>query len=157
MPTLVGAFIEEQRRLAGLSRSQLATLIGYQNVSKGASRITELEREGARTPDVLQRVVAALRLNEGDVLTLVEEDQRRAREAWKRWADEPVAPVLRSRPFPALWCGEALPVGLTRDEAIAHARSRAVERRWVYVLMWNRREVVWCDTDGRSHALEAVR
>src|SRR4051812_32367399 len=119
MPTLVGAFIEEQRRLAGLSRSQLAALIGCQNVSKGAGRIADLERHGERQPDLLPRIVAALHLNAGHALTLFEEDQRRARDAWERWAGEPVEPVLRFRPFAALWCTEPIPVGLTRDEAVA--------------------------------------
>jgi hypothetical protein len=150
MPSLTGAFIEEQRRLAGLSRSQLAVRLGYTNLAKGANRIVRLERDGELPPDLLRRIVSALALDAERVRLLVDADERRARQAWEQWADEPVAPVLRFRPLPAVWCGEALPVGLTRDEAIAHARARAVERQWRYVLMWNRRETVWCDPDGLS-------
>jgi hypothetical protein len=81
-------------------------------------------------------------------------DERRNREAWERWADEPVAPVLRFSPIPAVWCGERLATGLTRDAVIAHARSRAAERGWVHVLMWNRRQAVWFYPDGLLTTVE---
>jgi len=154
VPTLIGAFIAAQRRLAGLSRSQLASRIGYTNLNKGSRRIVELEQWGEATSDLLLRIAAALKLDADDVTVLVDEDQRNVREAWERWVSEPVAPSLRYRVIPAVWVMERLPDGLSRDAAIAHARTRAMERQLVYVLVWNRREEVWSYSDGQVLVME---
>jgi hypothetical protein len=148
VPTLVGAFIEEQRRLAGLSRNQLAARIGYTHLDKGSRRIVELEQWGEARGDLLGHIVAALQLDGAHVARLVAQDQQRARDAWERYVSEPVAPVLRYRVIPAIWAGERLPDGLSRDAAIAHARARAMARRLCYVLVWSRREEVWCYPDS---------
>jgi hypothetical protein len=75
VPTLIGAFIAEQRRLAGLSRSQLASRIGYTNLNKGSRRIVELEQWGEAKSDLLPRIVAALNLDADQVRALVDEDR----------------------------------------------------------------------------------
>ena len=50
--------------------------------------------------------------------------------------------------MPAVWCGEPLPQHLSRDEAIAYASGRAVERQRIYILIWSRKEEIVCGPDG---------
>ena len=59
-------------------------------------------------------------------------------------------PELRFRPFAGLWCRASLPQGLTHDEAIAYARGVATTAERTYVLVWSRKEEVWCYPDGRT-------
>jgi hypothetical protein len=81
----------------------------------------------------------------------MDEDRRRFEKDWSRWMSEPVEPQLRFRVIPAIWCRERLPNGLSKQEAIEHARSRAVERRFTYVLVWNRGEEVWLYPTGETY------
>ena len=150
MLTRTGAYLTEQRRAKRLTRGQLAAAIGYTNIAKGARRLQALEREGRTVEGLLENVVRVLGLDPEHVKQLVNEDSRRFRAEWEAWCNEPVEPVLRFRPFAGLWCGESLPKGLSRSEAIAYARSRAVERI-TYVLVWNRREEVWCYPSGETY------
>jgi hypothetical protein len=80
----------------------------------------------------------------------VDDDRRRFEEDWNRWASEPVEPQLRFRPFAGLWCGESLPEHLSREQAVEFARTRAMERRLIYVLVWSRKEEVWCYPEGAT-------
>jgi len=145
-----GQYLAAERQARHLTLGQLARAIGYTNVSKGARRIQALERDSVTVPDLLDRVVAALGLDPAHVHALVAEDRRAYAEAWERWASEPIAPELRFRPFAALWCGTALPKGLTHDAAIAYARQRAVTTGLTHVLVWSRKEEVWCYPDGTT-------
>lgn len=55
--------------------------------------------------------------------------------------------------MPAIWGGESLPEHLSRDEAIAFASRRAVERHFTYVLMWSRKEEIWCYPEGNTRVV----
>ena len=56
----LGNYFHEQRKGQGLSLGQLAVLVGYRNVSKGANRIARFEREGIVTDDLLAALADAL-------------------------------------------------------------------------------------------------
>jgi hypothetical protein len=64
-------------------------------------------------------------------------------------ASEPVTPTLRYKVMPAMWRRERLPAQVSRDEAIAFASARAVERKLLYLVIWSRKEEVLCYPDGR--------
>jgi hypothetical protein len=83
---------------------------------------------------------------------LVAEDRQRFEDEWNRWASEPVAPTLRYKVMPAIWAGERLPEQVSRDDAIAFASARAVERHMLYLLVWSRNEEMLCHPDGRTSA-----
>jgi hypothetical protein len=100
---------------------------------------------------MLDTLVDVLGLDREHVRTLVAEDNLRFEQDWQRWADEPVEPQLRFRPFAGLWCGDSLPGTLSHEQAVAFARTRAAERRMVYVLVWSRKDEVWCYPDGTTH------
>jgi hypothetical protein len=148
MFTSTGAYISEQRRANRLTRAQLAAAIGYTNIAKGADRIVRLERDGHAADGLLEKIVQALGLDRQHVQELINEDRCRFEDAWERWASEPVEPQLRVRVIPAVWCGERLPENLSREEAVAFARTRAMDRKLTYLLVWSRKEEVWCYPEG---------
>lgn len=150
MQTLTGQYFEAQRRAQHLTLAQMATAIGYTNSSKGARRVQALEREGRTVPGLLDKVVQVLRLDREYVQGLIAEDRRRFRAAWEKWASERVEPVLRFRPFATLWCGEPLPKGLSRTDAIEYMRARAIGRHCVYVLIWSRSEAIYSNELGTT-------
>jgi hypothetical protein len=145
-----GRYLAERRQARGFTRARLAAAVGYRNIGKGARRIVALERENAAVDDLVGRVVRALDLDPEHVRSLVEADRRDAVTAWERWADEPVEPELRFRPMATLWLRTPLPAGLSRAGAVAHASGRAVATRLTHVLVWSRRETVWCHPDGST-------
>ena len=148
MLTRTGAYLFEQRRANRLTRSQLAAAIGYTNIAKGANRIVRLERDGHAADGLLEKIVQALALDHQHVQELINEDRRRFEDDWERGASEAVEPQLRVRVILAIWCGESLPENLSREEAVAFARTRAMDRKLTYVLVWSRKEEVWCYPEG---------
>ena len=152
MHSRLGAYLAEQRRARHLTPQQLAAAIGYKNLAKGSNRILALERSGETAGDLLDQIAAALGLDREHVRALADEDRRAMTEAWERWASDPVEPQMRYRVMPAIWCRAAVPDGLSREEAVAFASARAVDTAWTHVLIWSRREEVWCYADGRVRA-----
>lgn len=150
MTTLTGAYFAEQRRANRLTLGQLAAAIGYTNISKGASRILAVERDGRAILGLLHKLVNALGLDREHVRALVAEDRRLFEEAWQRSVSEPVAPQLRRRLMAAVWGGAHMPTGLSREEAVEFAKARSVEERFIYVLVWSRREEIWCYPQGTT-------
>ena len=153
MDSRLGAFISEHRRARKLTPQQLAAAIGYKNLAKGGNRILVLERSGETAGDLLDKLVAVLGLDREHLYALADEDRRAFIEAWEAWASEPVAPEMRYRVMPVVWCRAAVPDGLSREEAVAFAHARAVDTRWAHVLIWSRREEVWCYPDGRVQVM----
>jgi hypothetical protein len=148
MLTKTGAYFAEQRRAKHFNPHTLAAALGYSNVAKGANRILALEREGNAPDGLLDNITNVLGLDREHIQELLTEDRRRVEKNWQRWANEPVEPRLRFRPFAGLWCGESLPEHLTREQALDFARTRATERHLTYVLVWSRKEEIWCYAEG---------
>jgi hypothetical protein len=74
--TTLGSFIRARRIGRGLSLGQLARLVGYRNISKGARRLACLEHTGTATPVLLVNVAEALALDWTTVERLAEEDRQ---------------------------------------------------------------------------------
>src|SRR5437588_201542 len=100
MANHLGRYFREQRIQQGLALGQLARLVGYRNVSKGANRITRFEREGKVTEDLLAVLAEARRRSPvapPKVEDLVAQDgQERLRE-WEQWVSGPVPMQLTAR------------------------------------------------------------
>jgi|SRR6202158_4940278 len=150
MPTRTGAYLAEQRRTKHLSPQRLAAALGYTNLAKGANRILALERDGNAVDGLLDNIINVLGLDHDQVHALVAEDRRLFEEAWQHWVDEPVVPELRRRLMPAIWGRAQMPMGLSREEAVEFAKTRAVEARMTYVLVWSRKEEIWCYPEGTT-------
>jgi hypothetical protein len=153
MPTRTGAYLAEQRRTQHLSPQRLAAALGYTNLAKGARRILALERDGNAVDGLLDNIIIVLGLDYDHVHALVAEDRRLFEEAWQHWVDEPVEPELRRRLMPAIWGRAQMPKGLSREEAVEFAKTRAVETRLTYVLVWSRKEEVWCYPEGSTRVV----
>jgi len=147
-----GQYLAEQRRARRLTPQQLAAAIGYRNVAKGARRILDLERHNFAVEGLLDRIVHALGLDRDYVASLAAADRAAHLDAWERWASEPIEPQLRFRPMAAVWCRTPIAKGLSRDEAIAYASACAVTTGLTHVLVWSRKEEVWCYPDGSSRS-----
>ncbi len=143
-----GQFIEQQRRARMVTRSQLARSVGYENINRGARRITALERGEDMPIELVDRIIRALQLDEGYVHALMDEDRRAYNHEVNKWLDEPIIPELRFRALAAVWCRAQLPVDITRDDAIAYARDRAGTTGFIHFIRWSRREGWWCSPDG---------
>jgi hypothetical protein len=148
MLTRTGAFIADQRRAQRLNPQELASRVGYQNLGKGGNRILALERDGVTVPGLLDKIISTLGLDREVVRGLVDEDRREFHEAWERWVNETIEPQLRRRWMPAIWGRVPLPKGLSREEAVEFAKTRAVEERRTFVLVWSRREENWLYPSG---------
>jgi hypothetical protein len=148
MPTRTGAYLAEQRRTKHLSPQRLAAAVGYSNLAKGANRILALERDGNAVDGLLDNIINVLGLDHDHVRRLIAEDRRLFEEAWQRWVDEPVEPELRRRLIPAIWGRAPMPKGLSREGAVEFAKAQAVETRLTYVLVWSRKEEIWCYPEG---------
>ena len=152
MRTRTGAYLAEQRRGKHLTPQQLAAAVGYTNLAKGGNRILALERDGKVVDGLLDNVIDVLGVDRRQVQALVAEDRQRFEDDWNRWASEPVPPQLRYKALPAIWCGERLPEPVSRDDAIAFASARAMDTQRIYLLMWSRKEEIFCRPDGRTSA-----
>src|SRR5947209_5529855 len=95
MSRLLGQYIQQVRMEKGLSRGQLARLVGYENISKGANRIHQFETSG-KTADheLLRKLAAVLEIDETTFVDLAKRDRREFLEDWRRWANEPIQPFL---------------------------------------------------------------
>src|SRR6202166_1592277 len=150
MPTRTGAYLAEQRRMKHLSPQRLAAAVGYTNLAKGANRILGLERDGRAVDGLLDKIINVLGLDHDHVHALVAEDRRLFEEAWQQWVAEPVEPELRRRLIPAIWGRAQMPKGLSREGAVEFARTQAIESRLTYVLVWSRKEEIWCYPEGAT-------
>jgi hypothetical protein len=52
--------------------------------------------------------------------------------------------------MPAIWGRAQMPKALSRAEAVEFAKARAVEARMTYVLVWSRKEEIWCYPEGTT-------
>jgi transcriptional regulator with XRE-family HTH domain len=153
MSNHLGDYFRERRQQRGLGLGQLARLLGYRNVSKGANKISRFEREGYATADLLPRLAGALGIDLPTVEGLLERDgQERLRE-WEEWVSQPVPIQLVVRYMPAVYGRVTLPEGITTPEqAEAFAREYARQHRRQVCLAVSRRLSVWVGTDGRVEA-----
>ena len=149
----LGAFISTERKRRGLTLGQLARLVGYRNLNRGARRIACLERTGTTTPDLLVNVVEALDLDWTTVERLADEDRQERLRAWEAWVNEPVSMFLVVRLMAAVYARRGLPAEVTTPEkAEAWACTFARQHRCRVCLVLSRRWSVWIDALGQVEA-----
>jgi len=153
MENRVGAFLKAERLKLDLSLGQLARLVGYRNLSKGARRITALEQTGMGKVDLLLHVAEALNLDWLTVERLMEQDYQERLHEWERWANEPVPMCLVVRLMAAVYVRKVLPEAVTTPEqAEAWACEFARLHRWRVCLILSRRQSLWLSADGLVEA-----
>jgi hypothetical protein len=127
----LGDFLRAERLKQGLTLGQLAHMVGYRNIAKGARRILALERTGTGKPDLMVNVAEALNLDWAVVEGLADEDHQERLREWERWVSEPVPMCLVVRLMAAVYSRMGLPAWVTTPEqAESWACGFARQHRW---------------------------
>ncbi len=144
----LGDFFRNRRLGRNLTTGQLARLVSYRNLSRGANRIRSFEDGGKVAPDLLARLAEALEIEPEEVRRIAAEDYA----DWLAWADEPVRPYLVLR-----WTACAYQRVELKDEALepeaaeGYAGRVARERGVMACLVLSRRLTVYFDASGRVY------
>jgi transcriptional regulator with XRE-family HTH domain len=158
MSNYLGSYFREQRLQQGLSLGQLARLIGYCNVSKGANKIVSFEREGVISEELLARLAEALAIDFATVETLIDQDRQEYLQEWEMWVIEPVPMQLIAKIIPAVYARVQLPETVTtREQGEAFACAYAKEHRRQVCLAVSRRLSIWIDKEGQVYARTEAR
>lgn len=153
MANNLGNFFHEQRIRHGLSLGDLARLVGYRNVSKGANRIARFERFGTVREDLLAALADALGIELQTVESLIDQDRQEHLRAWEEWVSEPVPMCLIVRYMPAVYGTVKLPEEITtHEQAETFACEYAKQHRRKVCLALSRRHSVWIDGEGQVYA-----
>jgi hypothetical protein len=153
MATYLGTHFREQRHKQSLSLGQLARLLGYRNVSKGANKLVRLEREGIVDEQLLVRLAGVLGIEPSRVQSLIEQDRQEYLHAWEAWVSQPVPMQLIVKYMPAVYGTVPMPDEVTTPEqAEAFAREYAQRHGRSVCLAVSRRLSVWIDKGGNVEA-----
>jgi hypothetical protein len=138
-----------------LTLGQLARMVGYRNLSKGANRIQRFEKDGMIGGELLGKLMVALEIEATTVKELAEKDRQGYLKGWEAWVSEPVPIQVVMRFMPAVYCHVSLPRGITTaDEAVAFGQDVArLRRRRIFVHL-SRRKTVYVDENGRITGTE---
>ena len=149
----LGNYFYEQRTGQGFSRGQLARIVGYRNISKGANRIARFEREGIVTDDLLAALADALGIDYPTVERLIEQDRQEHLQAWDAWVSQIVPIQLVVRYMAAVYGSVKTPGDITTPEqAEAFACDYARKHRVRVCIILSRRQSVWIDEGGLVYA-----
>ena len=150
----LGQFFRRRRAERGLGLGDLARLLGYRNVSKGANRIRAFEGGGKVHPALLGNLADVLEIGPDEIRRLVAEDYR----DWLAWADEPIRPHVVVRLMACVYQRVQLPDdALDPEAAEAFAAEVARGRRLRTWLVLSRRVSVAFDVEGKRRGrLEAT-
>jgi transcriptional regulator with XRE-family HTH domain len=149
----LGNLFHEQRIHRGLSLSQLARLVGYGNVSKGANTICRFEREGIFKDKFLADLADALGIDYPTVERLIEQDRQEHLRAWEAWVNQPVPMQVVVRYLAAAYGKVKMPADITtHEQAEAFACEYARIHHLRVCLVLSRRQSVWIDNEGKIYA-----
>jgi len=149
----LGSYFREQRGKLGLSLGQLARMVGYRNVSKGANKIVRFEREGTVTEELLARLAEALQIDFATVERLIDQDRQEYLREWEAWVSQPVPMALIAKLIPAVYARVPLPAEITtHEQAEAFACAYAKVHNRQVCLAVSRRLSIWIDKEGVVYA-----
>lgn len=142
----LAVYLKQERLRWRMTLGQMAALLGYANLSKGARRIMEFERTGVATPlDLPLRMAEILGVESATVKALIQRDYA----DWQAWLNEPVPMRLVIRIMAGVCAEVRLPSSVaTTEEAEAYARQFAKAHRVKACLAISRRVSVWIDECG---------
>jgi hypothetical protein len=151
----LGQFFVSRRLEKSLTLGQLARMVGYRNLSKGANRIQRFERGGTIPNELLGKLMVALQIEAATAQQLAEKDRQEYLKDWEAWVSETVPIQVVMRFMPAIYSQVSLPPGVTTaDEAVAFGQDVArLRRRRVFVHL-SRRKTVYIDEEGKITGTE---
>jgi transcriptional regulator with XRE-family HTH domain len=151
MSNHLGKYISHLREQLGLRRSEVARLLGYENVSKGSARLHSVEEGRWISRDFLVRLMEILQIEPQVIEDLISRDREEYVAAWEKWAAEPVPMHAAVRYVPGFFAGIDLPDDVTTPEqAVAWAVETAKEKQKKVVLVITRRVSWTIHEDGRA-------
>lgn len=143
MSNHLGQYIKARREQLRLRRSDVARLLGYENVSKGSARLHSVEEGRWASRDFLVRLMGILQIEPQVVQDLIDRDRQEYVAEWNRWADQPVPMHAAVRYVPGFFAGIDLPGDVTTPEqAVAWAVETAKRLNKKVILVVSRR-VSW--------------
>jgi transcriptional regulator with XRE-family HTH domain len=156
--TKLGLFFRDRRLAKGMKVSDLARLIGYQNISHGSQRIHDLERVGVGDPALVTKVAGALGVPEAEYQPLQRDDQQERMKDWAAWVNEPIRPYFIVRQMAAMYQPRPLPSWiLAQEHAEKYVADIARQLRLRCCLVWSRRLSIFYSADGMvENVQEAV-
>ena len=150
MASLLGDYFKKIRLERGLTTGKLALLVGYsiKSQSKGANTLHRFESTGLIREDLLERLAAVLVIDWATVEELMEADCRRFWEQWEAWVSEPIKPYIVVRLMPAILIQQAVPAGLSDEQAERFASSTASTMKKRCCLVLSRRLSIYFNPNG---------
>lgn len=149
--SVLAKHFRERREAMKLTVGQLARLVVYRNLGKGAKRIHVFEQTGHVRADLLGKLVSVLDVDEGTVRSLIRVDRRTFLAEWAVWASVPIKPYVVLKLMPAFYSTIGLPKGMTDfGAAKAFASAKAMEARREVCLVWSRRLSIYFDSIGAA-------
>jgi len=147
--TNLSRFIKEERVKQGLNTAEVSKIMGYTNINRGMKKIIDLEREGVVHPEVLDRIVKALNLDQDFIDLLVLKDREEYEEEFERWLSEPIEPYYTLRLMSSVYMSYDLPGNFsTEKEAAEYVAGIAKEKQKKALLCLSRRESVSINEKG---------
>ena len=157
MSNHLGEYIKARREQLGLRRSEVARLLGYENVNKGSARLHSVEEGRWVSRDFLVRLMNVLNIEPHVIEDLIDRDRQEYVAAWEAWANEPVPMHAAVRYVPGFFAGIDLPGDVTTPEqAVAWAVETAKRLNKKVVLVVSRRVSWTIHEDGRADAIYAT-
>ena len=143
----LGQLFRNRRFERNLSLGELAGRLGYQNVSKGANKISAFEAGGKVHPDLLAKLAEVLEITADEIQQRLHEDY----QAWLTWANEPMRPLVVVRLLACVYQRVQIPDNALQPEAAeAFAAKIALEERKKTWLVLSRRVSIYFDVDGNK-------
>ena len=138
-------FFKNKRKSKKLNLQQLAKLVGYKNVNKGANKIAFFENGDKFYIDLIIKCLKILDINKDKFILLMQEDLQ-------KWLDEPQKMEIIVRVMPAIYSNRTLPDTIkSEDKALKLAcrYARMIKRRICFVQ--SRKKVFWINGDGKIY------
>jgi len=149
MTTKLAGYIKKERLKQGLNYAEVSQMMGYKNLNKGMRRIIDLVREGVVDPEVLDRIIDALDLDQDYIDALVLKDREEYEEKFEKWLSEPIEPYYTLRMMPCIYLSYDLPGNLsTENEAEEYVAKIAKEKQVKAWVNLSRREKIYITEKG---------
>ena len=152
MTKLIQNYFKKKRLAKGLKLTELAKLIGYKNLSKGARRINDFEiAKNNFEEKYIVRMIKALDITEEEFEEIKKEHILVAKEEFAKWSSIDTPNKLYFHAAPCIYVRQKLTPELeyNDEKAIEYACNFAKERHlritWLYL---GRKEVLYIHEKG---------
>ena len=145
---IFGKLLEKRRKEKGLTKKELAIMLGYSNISKGIRRVDSIE-DGEVIEPVTTKIM--------EVFAVTQEERSECEQqqaAWLRnYIDSlpPLKPYIIMRIIPAFYVRVEVPQYLSEEEMVKYAIEKASEHKKSLCLMYAREKRYWINENGVYH------